>query len=96
MDQKNSAFDTIRGLRAIRPRQIDQNELAGDERRAFAREWINEEPLTALTTLPLAIPADYLARKLGFMRGRSEPTLDQMTSGFKGYIEGLRNLVSPK
>lgn len=65
-----------------------QAQLSPLDRRYFAERMTSENPLMAAPLLA-AIPADYAAKKLGLMRGRSEASLDQMAEGYRGLGQGL-------
>lgn len=68
----------------------EQARIAPFEHRAFAREYVAENPLAA-PGLALMTPGYYLAKKLGLSRGRTEPSLGQVGQGLTGIGEGLIN-----
>ena len=82
--QSLSPADLLR-LRASSPHQ---DLLAPLEHRAFAREWVGENPLNALP-LAAAIPGYQLAKLLGLTQSRSKPSMDQLFGGYQGVLEGL-------
>lgn len=66
----------------------EQNVLASQEHRAFAKEAVAENPALALP-ISAAIPLYQGAKALGLTPSRSEPSLEQATEAFKGIGEGL-------
>lgn len=70
--------------------QEEQNKLANAEHRAYARETVGDNPAMA-ASLAVAIPAYYVGKKTGIVKGRSEATVEQMGEAFKGVGEGLAN-----
>jgi hypothetical protein len=80
-------------LRALREQPgADQAALAPQEHRAFAREWTQENPLVAVPSLLAATPLYAAAKALGFMHGRTKPTLHQVGQGYMGIYDGLKAL----
>jgi hypothetical protein len=74
--------------RARAPKE-QQNQLAGYEHRAFAREATQENPLLAL---PIAAGAvGYPLYKMLMSPGRSDPSLNQVGQGLLGVGEGVSN-----
>lgn len=100
--QASRDFDEVRYQRLLADRlrksgrmgeeewQARQNELAGKDRRYFAELATSKNPLAAIPLLA-AIPGDYVAKKLGLLDGRSEPTLDSLAEGYRGMGQGLAN-----
>lgn len=86
-------LDQIRLMREMNPGQFDQNRLSQQDRASFARELVKEDPLIGVPSLPFAIPADYIARKMGIMKGRSEPHIQDIIMGLKGYTTGINDLI---
>lgn len=74
----------------------DQALLAPFEHRAFSREFVQENPLAASVSLPVAIPLYMLAKKLGLQKARSPASVDEMFAGYQGLIEGLRALLAQR
>jgi hypothetical protein len=72
-----------------------QDLLAPYEHRAFAREYVGQNPLGALGMIG-AIPGYQLYKMTGRSGARSNPSLDQMVQGFKGTGEGLMNALAFK
>lgn len=66
-----------------------QNEVGAGEHAAFAKSYVKENPLTGVPTMAAAIPAYTLAKALGLMSGRSEPSLNEMGAGAAGALSGL-------
>lgn len=84
---------TFEELRALRDKPgADQNKLAAMEHRAFASQWVQENPLVAVPSLAVATPAYAVAKQLGLMSGRSKPSLYQVGQGWAGIIDGLKAL----
>jgi hypothetical protein len=74
--------------RARAPKE-QQNQLAGYEHRAFAREAVGENPLLAL---PIAAGAvGYPFYKMLMSPGRSDPSFNQVGQGLLGVGEGVSN-----
>ena len=69
--------------------QEEQNAMALEEHKAFAREWTKERPLLAPASLAIAIPAYTLAKTLGIVRARTPGSIAEMAAGYKGIYEGL-------
>jgi len=68
-----------------------QELLAPFEHQAFAREWVREDPLVAVPSLGVAIPAYQLAKLFGLGGKEATPaSLDQMFGGYRGLVQGLR------
>ena len=72
-----------------------QDLLAPYEHRAFAREYVTENPLRALGMVG-AIPGYQLYKMTGQSGARSKPSMNQMLQGFQGTGEGLMNALSFK
>jgi hypothetical protein len=62
--------------------------LSPYEHRAFAREEVSQNPLSAIP-LAGAIPAYQLQKLLTGAGARTPPSLDQMKQGYLGIWEGL-------
>jgi hypothetical protein len=79
---------TLYQARAHIPKE-QQNQLAGYEHRAFAREATEENPLMAL---PIAAGAvGYPFYKMLMSPGRSDPSFNQVGQGLLGVGEGVSN-----
>lgn len=72
-----------------------QGMLAPFEHRAFAREWAKESPILAGVSLPFAIPAYNVAKKLGMLDARSPASMDEVLAGYHGYAEGMLDHLIP-
>lgn len=83
-----SEFDLIRMMRDRETDPQRQKELARLEHQAFARQWVGENKLNALSLLP-AIPAYQIGKGLGLVRGRTRDPWNQMAAGYRGLWEGL-------
>ncbi|MCI0561998.1 MAG: hypothetical protein MN733_26215 [Nitrososphaera sp.] len=77
--------------------------LAGLEHGAFAREWVEENPLLAVPSLLFATPGYAIGKKVaqatGLDRyipylGGTPPTISQVASGYEGMWSGIRNKLS--
>lgn len=68
-----------------------QNALAPQEHRAFAREAVGDKPWLA-ASLAVAIPL-YQAQKVITGKSRSDASLDQVTEAYKGIGEGVVNAI---
>jgi len=75
--------------------QAEQNSIANAEHQAFARESTADNPLMAAPLLA-AIPVYQGAKALGLTNSRSEPSLEQAASAYRGVGEGLsKSVVEP-
>lgn len=70
----------------------EQNELAPQEHKAFAKELVAEKPWMA-PSLAVAIPA-YQVQKAVMGGTRSDPSMTQVTEAYKGIGEGLAEAAS--
>jgi hypothetical protein len=89
------SFEELRRLRASLPDPMAQRFLAPYEHRAFAREYMRENPFKGLGLLA-GIPGYQLAKGMGLMGSRtgfSDP-LRQMGQGYLGVGEGLGALFN--
>lgn len=71
----------------------EQNRLAGQEHRAFAREAVADNPVMAIP-ISVGIPVYQGAKVLGVTGSRSDPSVSQAVEGLKGVGEGLVQAVS--
>jgi len=69
-------------------RQHGQQELANAEHEAFMHGLIKDNP-AMLPSMLLGIPAYDLGKRMGLLKGRSNPGLDQMAAGYRGMWRGL-------
>lgn len=75
--------------RAQRPdTDLDQSLLAPFEHKAFAREFVRENPLAA-PGMVLMAPGYALAKALRLRYGRTKPSMDQVFAGVEGTGQGL-------
>jgi hypothetical protein len=65
-----------------------QRDLALLEHQAFAREWVKENPLNALSLL-FAVPAYTGAKAIGAVKARTPASWDEIGAGYRGIGEGL-------
>jgi len=90
---KGNARDTFNALRAARAnpddvRRYSQQDLANAEHYQVMDRMVSEYPYLAIPNA-ISVPGYYAAKKLGLMRGRSEPTLEQVMAGWRGIAKGL-------
>jgi len=84
------------GLRKQYKDQPTQDQLAGYEHRAYAREAVADNPFMAISELaatPIYQVAKLLPRKLTGLRSRSNPSWSQMGQGLLGIGEGLSDYI---
>ena len=84
---ESASHQDLLRLREYAPAQT-QGLLSPYEHRAFARELVQENPLSALSLLG-AIPAYQLYKLTGMSGARSSPSWDQILQGYLGLGEGL-------
>jgi hypothetical protein len=80
------SFHELREMRALMPQA--QKFLAPYEHRAYAREYVMQNPALGLGLIG-AIPGYQLAKGLGLMGSRTGLDLNQMGQGYMGMGEGL-------
>lgn len=86
-------MDTFNELRAARDKPgANQELLAPQEHRAFAREWTQENPLVAVPSLVAAIPLYAAAKQLGLIGARTKPSWNQIGQSYMGIYDGLKAL----
>lgn len=86
-------MSTFNELRMLRDQPgANQEVLAPQEHRAFAREWVQDNPVLALPSLTFAIPAYAAAKSLGLIGARTKPSLNQMAESYRGMWDGLKSL----
>lgn len=86
-------MQTFNELRSAREQPgANQAALAPQEHRAFAREWTQENPLLAVPSLAFAIPGYAIAKKLGLIGARTQPSFEQMGQSYMGIYDGLKAL----
>jgi hypothetical protein len=83
---------TLYRLRELAKEQDTQNQLAGYEHRAFAREAVADNPLMALP-IGLAAPLYQVSKFLPGNKSRSQPGLWQLGQAYTGIGEGLMSLL---
>lgn len=89
----HSTLYRMRG--ALPSNDPQQRSIAPFEHRAFAREYVQENPVTGALGLSLAIPGYAAAKALGLTKSRTPFSFDQISQGYTGIAEGLRNFISP-
>ena len=74
----------------------EQRHIAPYEHRAFAREYVEENPVTGAIGLAVAIPGYQAAKAVGATGSRTGVDSKQMVEGYKGVAEGLsKGIVEP-
>jgi hypothetical protein len=68
--------------------KAEQDRLAPFAHRAYARQVVRENPAQALG-LAAAIPAYTASKALGITKTRSGASVEEMTQGYAGVLEGL-------
>ena len=87
-DLSHLSFDELIHLRDLyEGNQEMQNYLAPYEHEAYARTLVREHPYGALPML--AMVPGYQVKKMVTGEGRSEPSLAELSGGYKGIIKGL-------
>jgi len=74
-----------------------QNMLAPYEHRAFAREYIQENPLMSIPMATMMVPGYQLSKLFPSISGnksRSSPGLNQMGQEYMGILEGLGGWIN--
>lgn len=84
----------LRRLRDTSPAAL-QPYLAPFEHRSFAREEVADNPLSAIP-LSFMIPGYQGAKGLGLIGARTPPSIDQITQGYSGILDGLRAYIGRK
>lgn len=72
-----------------------QPEIAPWEHRAFAREDVQDNPLSAVTLLGM-IPAYQGAKMMGLMGSRTPASWEQFKQGNLGILDGLKSYLGNK
>lgn len=91
-DLSNLSFDELRAIRErYNGNQEMQNYLAPYEHEAYAREDVSGRPYMALPYL--AMVPGYQIRKLITGEGRSQPSLAELSGGYRGVIRGLLDVL---
>jgi len=80
-------------LRKANPELFMQEALAPIEHKAFAREYVRDNPYAA-PGIAMMAPAYALAKMLRAQKGRTEPSMDQIFGGWAGTTEGLKDYFS--
>lgn len=71
----------------------EQKHIAPYEHRAFAREFVEQNPVTGAVGLAVAIPGYQAAKATGATGSRTGVDTKQMVEGYKGVAEGLSKAV---
>ena len=82
------SWDELVQLRALTQDPEHQKILAPPEHRAWAREYVRDNPAAA-PVVGLMVPGYYLAKKTGAMSARTPADLDQVSAGWEGMAEGF-------
>jgi ElaB/YqjD/DUF883 family membrane-anchored ribosome-binding protein len=67
----------------------EQDHIAPYEHRAFAREYVTENPVTGTIGIAAAIPLYQAAKSVGAIGARTSPSTEQMKQGYAGLGEGV-------
>lgn len=86
---ENMSHSDLYAARMGAPAQ-SQATLAPYEHQAFAREWVGENPLNALSAAA-AIPLYTAYKASGLSNARSPASFAEITQGYKGIGQGLSN-----
>jgi len=81
---------------SLNPNDPLQAVIAPYEHAAFAREWTQESPFTAIPSLMLSIPAYTAAKGVGLVHARSPASLGEMAQSYRGMGQGLLALLRRK
>jgi len=78
--------------------KAEQAAFAPAEHRAFAREYVRDNPVSGAVAIPLSTLGYYLAKKGGKAAGlfkgtRTEADMDQVWAGLEGTAQGLRDAI---
>jgi hypothetical protein len=87
-DPSKTDHATLYMLRERIKNQALQDQIAGYEHRAFAREAVGENPLMAIP-IGLAAPLYQASKFLPGSKSRSNPSLWQLGQAYQGIGEGL-------
>ncbi len=87
-------FATVRAMRDKATTLEQQRYLALQDRRAFAREYVRDNPVTGPLAILFLSPAEQVVKAAGFRRGRSGffAPLANIGAGYTGALEGLATL----
>ena len=92
LDLANMDHATLYMLREKAKEKALQDQLAGYEHRAFAREEVARNPLMALP-IGLAAPLYQASKFLPGNQSRSNPSFGQLGQAYTGIGEGLMSLL---
>jgi hypothetical protein len=81
-------FGELSQLRTQATSQEEQNRYANYEHRASVRDEIRSNP-AVIDSMPLAIPAYYVGKQAGVLKGRSEATGEQVKQAAIGVVESV-------
>jgi hypothetical protein len=83
---------TLYRLRELAKSQQEQDQLAGYEHRAFAREAVGDNPLMSIP-IGLAAPLYQISKFMPGNKSRSNPGLWQLGQAYTSIGEGLMSLL---
>ena len=87
-----SHADLLNLRRSLAPNDPMQAVIGPYEHAAFAREWTQENPVAAVPSLALAIPAYTVGKALGLTHARSPASWGEMGQSYRGIGQGLLSL----
>ncbi len=73
--------------------QQEQNALALNEHRAYAKSRVRENPLYGLIEQAALVPGYTLAKALRLVSGRSDPSLAEIGAGYAGIAQGTEENI---
>lgn len=91
-------FDDIRRLRDLALTQEEQRRLALEERRAFAREFVQERPVVGPLAMLVAPPLEQVYKGVQHLRGRQIgrsgyfAPMANIGAAYQGALEGMTNV----
>ena len=94
-DPETMDHATLYMLREKAKEKALQDQLAGYEHRAFAREAVTQNPLMAIP-IGLAAPIYQASKLMPWSMSRSSPGLGQLGQAYAGIGEGLLSLLGRK
>jgi hypothetical protein len=91
-EMEKMSFEDLWLLRNRIPRDSpDQKRVAPYEHRAFTRQTVQDQPLTAPLGHMITIPGYQLYKALGMGNSRTGPSLEQAKQAYKGVWDGMKS-----